>query len=446
MVSRRGFLGGVGAAAAAATLPLHRLGTRAQAQSSSAPLRLVLWPSMNGCDPAFFWPSPGNHGAMSLVTEPLKAYQRQLTFVSGLDIDGSMNHMAVRSMFTGFPVADYGSPDPTVKSLDQVVRDVIQASAPTQVPSLHLGARPADSYQYYKLFGRSTFFFSPTAVDYEANPVAAFDRTFRGASAGTPPPSATPGVDQSKLRNAVLALQKQELEGLHAQLNGSPVEQLRLELHSASIQKLVRDAADIPVAPPIAACDATPLPSVEGLRSELQGNDPAAYQDRLFERVFDAQVDIMARALTCGITRVATLQAGSADGNVIVPIDGGYPHHNTSHGDQQTFARCQQWYATKFLRLLKALDVPDPLDPSGKTVLYNSAIVWLSECLPSSHASADVPCFVAGNAGGRLAAGGYIDAQGATNKHLLKTLALMFGASDGQSAHFGDNLITELRA
>jgi len=54
--------------------------------------------------------------------------------------------------------------------------------------------------------------------------------------------------------------------------------------------------------------------------------------------MFDAQVDNMARVLISGLSRVVTLQAGSADNDLIVPVDQGYPHHLTSHGDQPTFA------------------------------------------------------------------------------------------------------------
>ena len=145
--------------------------------------------------------------------------------------------------------------------------------------------------------------------------------------------------------------------------------------------------------------------SVEKLRPALQGNAKDAYKHALFSDIFDAQVDIMARALVSGLTRVATLQAGSADGNAIVPVDRGYPHHNTSHGNQTIFSQCQRWYMTKLERLLAALDVPDPLDPGGKTVLYNTAMVVMAECLPVSHGSESVPTFVVGNAGGRCGRG-----------------------------------------
>jgi hypothetical protein len=167
-MKRRSFLQlGLGSLAAAALLRVPR---RARAGGTPAPQRLILIPSMNGCAPEYFWPSGST---MGLATEPLAPWRDRTTFVRGVDIDGSYNHFAVRSMFTGAPINDYLAPDPTVKSIDQVVADAFQAGAPSAMRSLHLGAVPADSIEFYQLYGRSTFFFNPTPVHYEANPVTA---------------------------------------------------------------------------------------------------------------------------------------------------------------------------------------------------------------------------------------------------------------------------------
>jgi hypothetical protein len=437
-LSRRSLLQlGLGAAAAVPLLRFSR-GTAAAA-SGAPPLRLVLFPSMNGADPSQFWPSAGNLAAMSPVTEPLKAYQSQMTFVKGLNIEGSTNHFAVRSIFSGFPINDYLSADPTVKSVDQVVAEHFAANAPSALRSLHLGAIPADSIEFYQLYGRSTFFFAPSPVAYEANPVTAFDKVFGGLGAGgggTPAPGAVDHTDD------VLAITRAELGGLGARVAKSEREAAKVKKHEESLAGLGGGGGS---APPPASCDATPLASVEKLRAALQGKPAEAYKHAYFSDIMDAQIDVMARALVCGLTRVATLQAGSADGNVIVPVDGGYPHHNTSHGDPVTFGRVQRWYAEKLLRLVKALDVPDPLDPTH-TVLHNSAIVWLSECLPQSHGSDGVPCFVVGKAGGSLRTGGLVDVAGASNKALLKTLSRVMGVSDGATGHFGGTILDGLKA
>jgi hypothetical protein len=228
-----------------------------------------------------------------------------------------------------------------------------------------------------------------------------------------------------------LGIARAEIGELESRVARSPREAAKLRDPGAAVDGLLAGGAAVP-----GSCDATPIASVELLRSQLAGNAAKAYDYALYERIMDAQIDILARAVTCGITRVATLQAGSADGNVIVPIDGGYPHHTTSHGDLLTFARVQQWYASKLARLLTALDVPDPLDDSGGTVLDNSCVVWLSECNPG-HDSEDVPCFFVGGAAGALATGGTIDASGSTNKHLLRTICDAMGVPSSASAHFG---------
>ena len=428
---RSRFKRGLGALAGATLLRGSR---RARAGGSGAPQRLVLWPSMNGAAAEHFWPAAGNLAAMSLITEPLAAFQPRMTFVRGLDIEGSYNHFAIRSMFTGAPVSDYLTPDPTVKSIDQVVADRFQADAPTSMRSLHLGAVPADSIQFYQLYGRSTFFFNPTPVHYEANPVTAFDAIFGGLgtdSGGEPP---------TDWRADALAITRAEIGALETEVARSPREAAKLRDHGVAVDGLAAGNAPIP-----GACDATPLASVEALRGELEGNAAGAYDYARFGAIIDAQIDVLARALTCGLTRVATLQAGSADGNVIVPVDGGYPHHNTSHGDPLIFARVQRWYAEKLARLLTALDVPDPLDPDGGTVLDNSCVVWLSECNPS-HSSEDVPCFLVGGAGGRLVTGALVDAPGATNRALMKSLCRALGVADADSAHFGTTAIDEVLA
>jgi len=429
-VSRRRLL--AGAAGLAAASPL--LGGRAFAQAG-APLRLVLWPCMNGAESRHFFPS--NLSALSTVTEPLRPWSSMMTFIKGVDVSGSNNHYAVRSIFSGARIPNYTSSDPSAKSADQVIADHFEANAPSPLKSLHLGVIPADSINYYQRAGRSTFFFAPKPVDYEANPVTAFDRVF--GDGGAKGPVGVPDFLSSSLD--ILAAEMKEVGG---RLSGSASEIGKLEQHRAALQDLRPMAGGNgngngtdPAGP-----NAAPIESVEKLRPLLEGKAKDAYKHQYFNDIFDAQVDIMARALTTGLTRVATLQAGSADGNVVVPIERGYPHHNTSHGNQDIFSRCQQWYVSKMARLVKALDVPDPLDPTGKTVLYNTAIVYMAECLPVSHSSNDVPTFILGHAGGRLKTGMLLNAN-VTNKVVMATIVNAFGV--GTVPQFGDKLLPEVR-
>ncbi len=341
--------------------------------------------------------------------------------------------MAIRSMFTGAPIADYSSPDPSVQSLDQVVAGHFQETGASFVNSLLLGAIPAASIEFYKLFGRSTFFFDPDPVDCDANPVTAFDKLF--GSLDDPPDAGA-----ADFRSHVLDITQQELMELGGHLDPTSGERKKLGTHLEAVQRLASTGGpEVPT-----ACGADLLESVEKLRPALQGDEAAAYRFALYSDIFDAQVDIMAKAVVCGMTRVATLQANSADGNVIVPVLGGRPHHDTSHASGADFAVLVRWYAGKMARLSRALDVPDPLDP-GNTVLHNSCVIWLSECNPS-HDANDVPAFYAGTAGVRLKTGSLVDVDGATNRHLLRTICDAIGVDPGASSHFGDLTLSEVKA
>jgi hypothetical protein len=150
----------------------------------------------------------------------------------------------------------------------------------------------------------------------------------------------------------------------------------------------------------------------------------------------------MARVLVSGLSRVCTIQPGSADNDMIVPVGRGYPHHVTSHGNQATFSMVQNYYFGKMARLLQQLDVPDPLDP-GKTVLDNTLLVMIAETLPVSHASNNVPVMLLGKLGGKIKTGGVLNSGGGNNKALMATVLRAFG-QDG--AQFGTGLISGVLA
>jgi len=431
VVTRRQLLTRAGLAAAWPLLARARV-----AHAAGPPLRLILWPCMNGAEPARFFPT--NLTTMSAITEPLKEFAGALTFLRGVNIEGSYNHFAIRSTFSGAPIASYDVPDPAVKSMDQVVADHFQQTAPARLRSLHLGVIPADSIEFYQRAGRSTFFFAPEPVAYEANPVTAFDR-LAGAGGEPAGPMGQPVVSFS---DDMLDVLDAEVGELSARARDAAREKAKLVQHGSALKAL--RPASVPAGMTGPALTMGKLDSVEKLRPALEGKPASAYKHQYYSDIFDAQLDILTRAVTSGHTRVATIQAGSADGNPIVPVGPGYPHHNTSHGNQDTFSMLVRWYMTKLQRMLQGLNVPDPLDPTGKTVLYNSVVVVLAECLPVSHDSKGVPCFIAGNAGGLLKGGRIVDTKGATNRSVLKTLLTTMGVT-ADTPQFDGPLIPELR-
>ena len=427
-LSRRRLLQAAGLAAVSPAF----LGRGAQAQAAGVPLRLVCWPLMNGAEAQHFYPGGSDASVLSTVTEPLRKYASLATFVKGLKIDGAENHFAVRATYSGGSVSSYDSPDPTFKSVDQLLADSIAAKSPTAQKSVHLGVIPADSIQYYKQ-GRNKFFYAPTPVDYEANPVTAFDRLFGNSATTMPKPM---GADYT---SDTLDIVDAEMAEIDARIVGATSEVNKLNLHKDALKGL-RSAGMAPtMTTPIIT---GPLASVEKLRPSLQGKTGDAYKYSYFSDMFDAQVDNMARVLISGMSRVVTLQAGSADNDLIVPVGPGYPHHLTSHGDQPTFAKVQNWYFGKMARFLEALDVADPLAP-GSTVLDNTVVVIIGECLPYTHSSNGVPALLVGKLGGKLQTNRVIDAKGASNKTLMSTVLKAFDVAPVQ---FGSTTLTGVLA
>ncbi len=345
-----------------------------------------------------------------------------MTFIKGLDIAGAVNHYAVRSSYSGGSVGSYTSPDPVLKSVDQLLADSIAGSAaPTSLKSVHLGVIPADDIGSYHR-GQNIFFYAPQPVDYEANPVTAYDKLFGGGAASMPKPA---GAD---FTTDVLDIADAEMNDLGARMVGATSEINKLSLHRDAL-KTVRAGLAMPTMQPVMTTG--PLPSVEKLRPQLLNKAADAYKSAYFSDMFDAQLDIMARVLVTGMSRVVTLQAGSADNDMIVPVGRGYPHHVTSHGDQATFSMVQNYYFGKMARLPASLDVPDPLAP-GATVLDNTLIVMIAECLPVSHSSSNVPALLVGKLGGKVSPGKVIGAEGATNKTLMSTVLKAFGVAPVQ--------------
>ncbi|MFK8004010.1 MAG: DUF1552 domain-containing protein [Polyangiales bacterium] len=430
--SRRSFLRIAGAGALGATM----IPRWSAADSPGVPKRLILFPSLNGTRHPDFW--PGADGRLATITSPLEALRDQVTFVRGLSMQGSWDHFAVRSMFTGAAIRSYADPEPRVRSFDQIVADTIMAGSPTPIRSLHLGARPAQ-YLGAAFNGRQNIFRTAAeAVQVRANPVSVFDDVF--ASMGPAPAPAPPAAGASWER-AALQIAQAELAELEGRNLGAS-QRMKTDAHRESLGRLIPDE----VAPPVmnVSCDSGSIASVEALRGELQGNEAAAYEDRLYPQIVDAQIDLMARAITCGVTRVATLQSSWADGDVTVPVEGGerLPWHPTSHDRPEAYALLQQWYVGKLARLATLLDAPDPLDASGSsTVLDNTVILWMSECEPSHNAD-EVSAMIVGGRCAGVNAGGLV--RGSSNVQLLRTLCGVFDVPESDAGQFGSSTISEL--
>jgi hypothetical protein len=173
--------------------------------------------------------------------------------------------------------------------------------------------------------------------------------------------------------------------------------------------------------------------------------------------IADLQVDIMAIALACDATRVATLQFDRGSGGPTFRWDGmdhEYNHHKLSHGKVRddcfgtsTANGCADvsgyedmlfdidvWHQNRLLRLLQKLDAYKEAD--GKSVLDNSVILYTNELSDGrGHSFIDLPYVLAGSCAGtfkqneyvQLGAGNSSDDQRAPHNKLLNTLVNAMG-------------------
>jgi hypothetical protein len=192
-------------------------------------------------------------------------------------------------------------------------------------------------------------------------------------------------------------------------------------------------------------------------------SDPAEAED-VYPLVADIQLDIVALALACDATRVATLQFDKGSGGPTFQWDGmahEYNHHKLSHGkvrddcfgdstedgcddvtgyEEMLFA-IDSWHQGKYARLLERLD--SYVEADGKTVLDNSVIMYTNELSDGKgHSFMDLPYILAGSAGGyfkqneyiKLGAGESWDDTEAPHNRLLNTIVNAMGI---QSDWFG---------
>ncbi|MEM9074997.1 MAG: DUF1552 domain-containing protein, partial [Myxococcota bacterium] len=155
------------------------------------------------------------------------------------------------------------------------------------------------------------------------------------------------------------------------------------------------------------------------------------------------QMDLMAKALECDQTRVASIQWSNGQSGVrfewLGHRDG---HHSISHKGISDAAglrestEIDEWYAQQFayfLGLLEGTEVGD-----GQTLLDYTTVVWCGEQeqgIGNIHRFRRLPWILAGGGGGFFDVGRFVDLGGKPHGELFVSLMQMMGMS---ATTFGD--------
>jgi hypothetical protein len=427
-------------------------GREAHAFPDPSKKRFVAFFQANGIDISRFWPSVpyGQLTAESLsgsALEPLAGFSDRLLIPRGVHmvpfgdgLIGNLHQRGVGAVLTAQPLL-HTSKYAAGISVDQRMAEQLHGDASPPL-TLFVGQTSGSVLSHISYRG------SDQPVAAENNPWLVYQDLMGLASLGEE-------ARQRLLerRESVLDLVSEEYQTL-MDADLCQADRDKLDMHFSAIRDLENGMDDEGVVPCL--LDPARAAEVEALDPET-----VAY-DANFKKIGLMQMDILALALACGRTQVATIQWGPGSGGPIYSWDGmdhDYDHHVISHGNTKEdesgeplvgyadmLHEIDRWYATQFAYLLEKLDAYPEADGS---VLDNSALVWTNELSEGRlHDYRDIPYVMAGSAGGYFSTGRYVKLTAqddpvndvdAPHNRLLTSLLNAVGVTDDGAPveHFG---------
>lgn len=311
-------------------------------------------------------------------------------------------------------------------SIDQRIAQDVGKS--TMFPSLELGVQTTLGTE-----GSGVHPFSRMVYKSAATPVPAIEdprETFKRLFSNLAPSGAgadTSGLDKARLqRKSVLDFVKEDYQQLAPRL--STKDKQKIDQHFTAISEIEKRLGGATTVTPAMGCNKPAEPS-----PTLDVKNPAN-----FPQIGKLQTDLLAVALACDLTRVATLQWSWARSDVALQWIGVKDsHHDLSHGAASaTLSSINKWYAEQVAYLCKTLD---GFDEGGKTLLDNSVLWWTSDVsFGPTHSFTNIRALLFGSCGGYFKTGQHIDygdASKVTNNQLMVTFMRAMGI---QAAKFGE--------
>lgn len=444
--TRRKFLKAAGGIAVG--LPfLESLAPR-RASAAAGESRFVVVFTPNGTDNfmEFMPQGTGANFTLGRETAPVLPFKSKLLALSGVNMasaeggGGDQHGVGMGNMLTAKAFANtinvndsegaIGFADSI--SIDQEIANGIGAGSPFK--SLEFGVQTTVRMGSHP-FSRMSYSGPQLPVSPEDSPLAAYNRLF----GGIPSTPGMPGMldENLKRRHSVIDYVIKEFERVNATVSAD--DKVRLDQHLSMLRNVeVRLQASATGGP--VSCDqaAAYMPISD---YNLHENFPA---------VGKQQSDLLVLALSCGLTRVASLQysyarseellgwISTADcggcGGPITEI-----HHTLSHlqgGEAKAGAlmsTINRWYAEQVAYLLGRMDA---VNEGGATLLDNSLAYWCSEVsYAATHQFDNIRAFLFGTAGGKVRSWQHLAFNGDPHNRLYVTLLNAMGVP---ATTFGD--------
>ncbi len=435
-IPRRSMLrGAIAGGSVAIGLPLLEamMPRKASAQSGNAPKRFVVWFTANGTLPSIWTPNGGDN--LDLTGHPLHAplqpFQDKLIFLDNVNQevaydsigDGHQTGMACMltnaEILPGTLFCEEGCEDGSAvyvgwgggQSIDQFIADEIRKDTITTFRSLEFGVQVKSS----SVWSRMSYTAPDQPVPHREDPNQNFTDLFSDLDAD---PFELALVRRK--RKSVLDAVMDDYATFNRRLGKKDKE--RLDAHLTSVRELEQRLNATATFGEDCGVPTVEIPD----NYDQTENYPATGK---------AQMDMLAMALACDMTRVASLQWSRAVSNIQMqswlPLIQNRGHHDMSHDvdtnpdTQADLLTINHWYAEQFAYLLQRLS---DIQEGDSTLLDNSAVLWVNELgKGNSHTRNDIPFIIAGGCQGYFNTGRAIDFAGAPHGQLLVSMAHAMG-------------------
>lgn len=414
-VSRRAFLGSMGAAGMA--VPLIPI-LESEAEPTGLPTRIIMLCSANGTIHDQWQPTyDGTTLTLSSVLAPLEAHKQDLIVLDGLgwqyDDGPGVDHMRICMLWNGTPMLEgneflNSTGDRPCGwgggiSVDQFIANEIGGQTP--FASLEFGVQNGGAH----IYSRVSYSGPDQPIPPEDDPYGMFDRLF-----------AEFGQSEAQLaalrarRKSVIDVVKGNLGGVSSRVSAS--DRMKIDAHLDAVRK-IEQRLDL-----TASCEVPML----GDQFDPNANDNFPLVSRL-------QIDMMVMAMACDLTRISSLLWAQAGSNVRYNWLGlGTEHHTIAHDSSEParaqIAQINTWHAGEVAYLLDALKAV----PEGDgTMLDNTLVVWGNELADGwTHSQHPIPIVLAGQASGQLQTGRYLDYGDARHNGLLVSMCNLMGLTE----------------